>query len=235
MPPIVFIVETEEDASPADGRWLTGRFAGSLQDGPRLYEPFDDLSLDEALAWARARADRVLLRHGEEPDIHYSAGNDHPEHLPRWPPEDLPPLTRRRHPDERWRDRTDVDPPIAWRVEARLTPPAADGRSLDELRRCRDGWAAEVRGAAARARADAWDCEPLDQLIADLGAAEQQAGGHRFGWFTSGSVALRLTLTVPAATAGGAEGEARRRLDLPPDWRAAWLARPADAGGTGRT
>ena len=127
MPRSVFRSETEEHAPPSDGNWLTGRFSGSLQDGERAYEFFADLRLDEALAWARSRANRVLIRYGEEPDVHYSAGADHPRDLRRWPPDALPPLGRRRHPDHRWRDRSDADAPIAWRatpISFRPTPTA---------------------------------------------------------------------------------------------------------------
>src|SRR4051794_5665389 len=71
MSPAVFMSEHEEPGHPDDGTWLTGRFCGSLQGSAGVLESFGDLALDEALAWARSRAGRVLIRYGEEPDVHY--------------------------------------------------------------------------------------------------------------------------------------------------------------------
>jgi hypothetical protein len=103
---IVFIVESEDHGLPSDGHWLTGRFERYLEGAARVLDRFEDLPLEEALAWARERADRVFIRHGDQPDSYYSAGRDRRLGVPRWPPRDLPELVRCRHPDERWLDRT---------------------------------------------------------------------------------------------------------------------------------
>jgi hypothetical protein len=49
-------------------------------------------TVDDAIAWGRARAPIVLVRIGQ---VHYSAGEVHAEDdedrpLPLWPPDDLP-------------------------------------------------------------------------------------------------------------------------------------------------
>jgi hypothetical protein len=219
VPHTVFIVEAE-DASPSweDGVWLTGRFEGHLEGRSSLLESFEDLPLEEALAWGRARAGRVLIRHGDEPDVHYSAGTEHPPGTPRWPPAALPPLVGRRHPSDRWRDRTDDDPPIPWRVELLLVPPA-DRRTLEELTANRDGWAVEGARIADAAGAT-FSAEPLDTFIADLMAAQRRAGGGEFGWASYGGINFVLELDVEAATLGRAHEAALARLALPPGWRA---------------
>jgi hypothetical protein len=210
----VFIVEAEDPGSA----WLTGRFDGTLEGTTRVLDSFEDLSLEEALAWARERAERVLIRYGDDPDVHYSAGTDHPPGVPRWPPPGLPPLVARRHPGDRWRDRVETDDPIGWRVDVTLVPPdTGDPREL------RDAWAAEAARVAEAAGAT-WDAEPLDTFIADLDATQRRGGG---GWFTYGGPNFHLELAVEAATAGQATAEAARRLTMPPGWRYEATAEPA--------
>ena len=63
-PGVVFIGEDEETV---DGdRFLTGRFSGYLDKGNRRWDAFHDLSLDEAVAWARERADRIVVHFAYE-------------------------------------------------------------------------------------------------------------------------------------------------------------------------
>jgi hypothetical protein len=225
--PTVFLLEQEASGPEPGERWLTGRFSGHLEDGQGLGEAVHDLPLAEALAWARARAARVLVRYGEQPDVHFSAGREPLPGVPTWPPDDLGPLVHRRSPADRWRDRTEADPAIAWEVEVALTPPDSDALALAELVRRRDAWRAQVADLADRAGADAWDCEPLDQFIADVGHAQRRAGGAEFGWTTYGSVSLRVQLRVRASAASGARHAAAGALALPPGWRARFDPTPA--------
>ena len=169
----------------------------------------------------------MLIRHGDDPDVHYSAGAEHPPDAPRWPPPDLGPLVRRRHPDDRWRDRTDADDPIRWRVDVVLVPPRAHERTLGELRELRDPWAADAARIAASAGAVGWDAEQLDRFIADVDAAHARSGGELAGWSTYGSATLRLELRVDAANAEHARAEAAKRLSMPPGWRSEATAEPA--------
>jgi hypothetical protein len=82
------------------------------------------VSAEEAIAWSRARAARVIVRvcGGEQGTIHYSAGEtpieweDGP--LPQWPTDGLH-LSKRRLPLWEHVDRTDTDPPIDWDVVVR--------------------------------------------------------------------------------------------------------------------
>jgi hypothetical protein len=212
-----FLAEVEEHDGPE--RWLTGRFRCAADDelGP-------ELALEEALAWARSRARRIQLRLGEgEP---YSAGSDPVPGLPAWPPDDLPPLVRRRPSDERWRDRTDADPPIAWRVEATLRPP---GDAVPE----REAVRTVVAAAAERAGADSWDSDALDQLRADVDQARREAGGaEEFGWTSYGAPEGRAVFTVVASTPAAAEADVARRVQAPAGWRVRCAAVPANAEST---
>ena len=223
----VFIAEDEElGSSFGDGLWLTGRFSASREGEDRVLETVEALKLDDVLAWGRARAERVFLRHGDEPDTYYSAGDDHPPDAPRWPPARLPALTRRRRPADRWRDRADDAAPIPWRVLVVLAPPVAE-RSLGELRAGRDAWAADAERIARRAGAVEWGADQLDTLIADLTAAERRGAG---GWTSYGSLSLHAVLHVDAPTAARAAEAALERIELPPGWRAEPAAEPLAEG-----
>ena len=222
----VFMSE-EMEQTHRDGTWLTGRFTGALNGHEGGRDDFRGLPLDEALAWARARADRIVIRHGDEPGVQYEAGTVQAPGLPRWPPPDLPALVRRRAPEDRWRDRTADDPPIAWAVELELRPPDTEGVPLSALAARRPAWCATVAGLAERV-GGAWDADLFDTLVADLRAAQEAAGGAEdFGWMSYGHVALRVHLTIETATAGGAELTAEHRIAPPPGWHAEARARPA--------
>jgi hypothetical protein len=224
VPRVVFMSEDQEN-DLADGAWLTGRFSGALQD-EALYEPFQGLSLEDALAWARARTDMIALRYGERPNVHYSAGAEPLPDMPSWPPPDLAALVRRRHPDDRWRDRTDADAPIAWLATAEVVPAGAEGASMAALEGRRPEWRAVIAKVAQSAAAE-WDSEPLDEFISDVSAAREEAGdAEEFGWFTFGTVALRIWLRVEASTASAARSAANDRLELPPGWRIDWTLSP---------
>ena len=72
---IVYLTETPD---PNDYFCASGRFSGSVVVGDQDGEQLDDATLDEALSWARERADVVLLRlHDSPPLRHFSAGARH--------------------------------------------------------------------------------------------------------------------------------------------------------------
>ena len=136
-----------------EGGYLLGTFSGVHDTGgARPRDAFSDLPIEEALAWARARADHVCV---EIVYARYSAGARPLDDYPAWPPHDLPALVRRRPPGEEWRDRTDDDDPIAWAVVAWVA-------RADSSMPVRADWDAAVAALAARAGADGWDTEELD-------------------------------------------------------------------------
>jgi hypothetical protein len=138
-----------------DSSFWTGRFTAywEHEDGPR------SVSLAEALAWGRARADVVLVRPGDEG--YHSAGARRVEEFPVWPPER--PLTRRRVAQLAYMDRTEDDEPIVWECEVSVkvqgpeTPeiPAerftVTARTYDEAKQKADEIGRPVLMAALRA------------------------------------------------------------------------------------
>lgn len=137
----------EEIDSASDREYdlvATGLFAASIQ-GDALYEDFGDPGpLDEVLAWARARADRVIVRtcEVEGEGLHYTAGDVPVD----WSPERIRPfpaagldLGRRRLPGYEFVDRPDSEAPIQWTVELHTgvlseCGPAFRRRFIDALR-----------------------------------------------------------------------------------------------------
>ena len=72
---------------PFDGTGPLPRFGpawGYIDDGVRAVEEGEWLTADEAIAWARQRAQVVLVRVGYS-DYH-SAGEHHVPGVPAWPP-----------------------------------------------------------------------------------------------------------------------------------------------------
>jgi hypothetical protein len=139
----VYVAEEEEHADDlSDDRWLLGTFEGHLDGGRGIAEEFRGLSAGEAIAWARARAARVLIRLGD--GGYYAAGEKAGPDEPIWPPANLPPLVRRRPESERWKDRSETDPPIEWVVPLLVVPPRfpASSEDIDEAMRV----AAEAAG-----------------------------------------------------------------------------------------
>jgi hypothetical protein len=203
-------------------RWFTGRFRCSAGG-----ESAGDLPLEEALARARAGAAVVVVRLGD--DRMFSAGREPASGLPVWPPDELPPLVRRRPPDERWRDRTEADPPIAWHVVVAIGPP---GERVPE----REAVRTVVARVAERGGADSWDTDGLDRLLADIDQARRDAGGGEdFGWYSSGSTEGRAVFTAVASTPAAAEGDVAARIEAPAGWRVRCEAVPANAHSTRRS
>jgi hypothetical protein len=129
----VFITE---DHDPDDGLIWTGRFSGYLDRGRRVAEEFEGLSVEEALAWGRARCDVVLVRPGDT-GWYFSAGarNPDPEECPPWPADGLRPLRRRARGFEAL-DNTEDDPPALWdvRLSGYAEQPGAGARLEDVVR-----------------------------------------------------------------------------------------------------
>src|SRR4051794_19314040 len=90
------------------------------------------LSADEAIAWARARADVVLVLVGDGQA--YSAGAVNPGYAPQWPPRNVDLLGRRQHgelrsandPADRLRD-------LDLRGAAAVGPDTPSGRKARRL------------------------------------------------------------------------------------------------------
>jgi hypothetical protein len=192
----VFIAEDE------DAGYLTGGFSGYLDYGRRLADSFEDLSLDEALAWARARSERIVVRIGYGPS--YAIGLESESWLP-WPSEGIPQPGRRRTPDEEWKDRTDADPDATWHATIGLGPPPGD-RRLPE-------WDAVVAAVAAELGAT-WSAANLDGWFADVPSGEG-------AWVTGHSRQYEIVITADAPTAPRARDAALARVPpLPDGWRA---------------
>ena len=222
----VWIAE-DEDGGP-DGWFLLGTFSGYLSDdGKAPADEFAGLSAGEAIAWGRARSDVVLIRLGASD--YFSAGDANPSPgYQTWPPPNLPSLVRRRPPHEAWKDRSESDPPIDWRVVVELTPPGfrVGGSFSLDIDHLRPGWEATVAEVAERSRAESWDDESLNGFIADLRNQELKPGGGEYGWTTLHSPAYQLRLVVSAATAAVAESEARARGGEVDGWEIEATAEP---------
>jgi len=197
----VFIAE-DEDGDPS-GHYLTGRFYGHVDDGERMTDSFENLSLDEALAWAHERADRIVVRIGYGPS--YAIGFESESRLP-WPAEGLPQPVRRRTRDEEWKDRTDADPYATWRATLGLGPPPGDRRLAE--------WDAVVASVAGELGAT-WSAADLDGWLADVPSGEG-------GWVTDHARRYEVEITVKAPTAARARDAALAQVPpLPDDWSVA--------------
>lgn len=122
-----------EDVDPMDSLLLTGRFSGYLERGGRTRDRFEDLEVEDAISWGRARAAKVLIRTGDS-GCYFSAGerNPDPHAYPDWSPATLR-LERRRPGGFEALDNTERDPPTLWdvRLSAEL-PCQASARPFHE-------------------------------------------------------------------------------------------------------
>ncbi|MDA0178705.1 hypothetical protein OJ997_00235 [Solirubrobacter phytolaccae] len=188
--------------------FLTGAFSG-YHDTGRMAEEFEGLTVEAAVEWGRARADRVYVQHDGE---HYSAGTEHPPEFPLWPPPNLPDFVWRREPADAWKDRTDADPPIAWAVTAWVSP--------DDDRIPEPSDDEPLRAVAERAGAR-FDLDQLTELRAQLASARDST-------YILGRMAYRMRLEVPASTAAQAQSIASERLSLPDGWEPHFEVAPQD-------
>lgn len=223
---VVFIGEDDErvdvEGSVFGDWYLTGRFSGFRDTGAsRVTQQFEDLSLDEALAWARERADRIVVRIGH--DAHYVIGGEPDEHHLRWPAGGIAPPVRRRAPHEAWKGRTDADPDATWTATLALGPPAPPDGEWDDRRR--PEWDAVVEDAA-RSLGVAWSGDNIDGWFADIGRAARaakRAGRHEYGWTTMHSRTYHLALPVRAPTEARAVAAAEALAPVLPDGWTVWV------------
>lgn len=202
----------DEQRQRPDGSYLCATFGGRWTRQRRDIEGplFTGLTLEQALIWARARAPEVQIRFGR--GEYHSAGEINPSGLPQWPPADLPArLVRRRPPEQLWRERSEGDPPVEWRVELLLSPPNADHMATAKR------WAAEelIEECSRAAAASHWDAAPLDEYL-ERGT---DADGPSIGLAGVTPPGFRLHVRAFASTAVQAETSARGRLPrLPVGW-----------------
>jgi hypothetical protein len=210
--PTAWIAEDVDYDYDLGGWAFTGTFDASVQTDEEILEEADGVSLDDALAWARARSPRVMIRYGYSG--YFSAGEESVPDAPPWPPPDLPEFVRRRTPDEGWKDRTDADPSIAWRVVASLRPPgsAAAGRRPEDVRLVTD--------LAVTTGADDWDGHLIDHFARAAAAATGQTVYTEIP-------AYRLHYSVRASTPARAADDVRRQLGAPAGWELSISAEPA--------
>jgi hypothetical protein len=98
---------------PPSDLYASGRFSGYVDLGEgRPGEQLGDAPLEDALVWARRRAEVVLLRLFDSD--YYSAGsrNPEPDVLPDWDDDTV--VRRRRPRGLEMLDNTESDPPVLW-------------------------------------------------------------------------------------------------------------------------
>lgn len=216
----VFIAEDQDAVWTGLGfdSYFTGRFYGHRETATRTAGSFEDLSLLEALDWARERADRIVVRIGYGPSYAIGFADDE---LRAWPDGGLPEPERRRVPDEAWKDRTEADLDATWRADVALAPPAPSGGESDDVRLTE--WDRAVADVAAVMGAT-WSADRIDGWFADARAAEREARRSptgEAGWSTSYARSYRLELSVRAPTAARARTAGEALVPTLPDgWTA---------------
>lgn len=196
---VVYLAEDIEYVG-AGNEIFCATFSGYHGDDDQVFAKIAKSGLEEALAWARLRADEILIRLADG-NHYFAAGRENSANDPVWPPDDLGPLVPRRPPGEAWRDFPDDAPGSRWRVVLHAHPPTVELRSE---------WDALIQRLATTLGAD-WSAATLDAAIADI-------RGHA-GWTTSHATAYVLEMQVIAPNAGTAERLARAQVELPADWR----------------
>jgi hypothetical protein len=155
----------------------------------------EELPFQEAVAWARARADRAYI------DIEFERyllfGED--GQTPPLPPALAERAARglRRPAVDAWRDRPDDAPPVRWEVEVALSPPDLG----DAGRPAYEEVVERVAGRLAAVGLDhvTWSSDELDAGLADIEAQRQRAGAPaEFGWTTMHRLDFVLTAAVHA-------------------------------------
>jgi len=104
-----------EEPDPGDDLYASGRFSGYVDlGGGRPGEQLGGATLADALAWARERAEIVLMRLFDSD--YYSAGrrNPDPDSLPVW--DDATAVRARRPRGLEMLDNAEGDPPVLWDV-----------------------------------------------------------------------------------------------------------------------
>jgi hypothetical protein len=192
----VFLDEIEE-LDEEDHVILTGLFSGSLQEEDRV-EEVEALAFDEALAWARSRAERIYVDVENE---RYSAGALRDPGLPPLPRRFAARAAggRRRPIGDEWIDRAEDEPAITWQVIVEVSP--------DKLDRNQREAQEQVVGRVVRGLAEvgcgeiAWDADSLDAGLDDIDRqAEAQSDQQWVPWFTSHALAFTVRALFEAST-----------------------------------
>ena len=209
----VFIAEDEESSFNGTDfdHYLTGRFAGYLDQGNRMGESFEGLSLDEALDWARKRADRIVVRVGRGPEYALGFASAARE---AWPPGGVAQPVRRRVPEQAWKDRTDADPDATWQATLALAPPESE--TADQRRPEWD----DVVVSVADDLGATWSADNLDAWFVVMRSAQRRARrspSGEAGWATHHTRAYEIEMTVRAPTASRARATALARMPRLPD------------------
>jgi hypothetical protein len=201
---------------------FTARLERARDEGRRVeIERVQDVRIDGALAWARARAGLVLVRFGRRTEF-WSAGATPHWSYPAWPPHDLPPLIERPSVEEDWR----TAPPeesVHWAVTFWLRPGdlgAAGGIGV------RQRWDSTIAVSAAAAGLG-WDAECLENHLAD----RAEAGGRAYS--TAWPPEYRVYCVARARDRLTAERQAKSRFDPPAGFHARSTVRPADVSESG--
>ena len=125
-----------EDLDSTDSLLLAGRFSGYLERDGRPNDRFEDLEAEDAIAWGRARAAKVLIRTGDS-GCYFSAGerNPDPREYPKWSATGLR-LERRRPGGFEALDNTESDPATFWdvRLSAELPNQASASPFRERIR-----------------------------------------------------------------------------------------------------
>ncbi len=142
-----------EESEDLETERLLGRFNARFERAwRRTTDAAEDLPIDDAIAWGKARAGLVLVRFGRRVEI-WSAGATPHWSYPPWPPPDLPPLVPRPIPRDDWRSVGGAGSQLMWAVTIRLTPERVlAGLGVDQ----RETWDIAVASAAA-VQGLAWD------------------------------------------------------------------------------
>jgi hypothetical protein len=100
---------------------FTGRFSGALHVDEDIAEEVEDLSFDDALAWARERADYVYV---DTEDERYSAGSKSTGRVSDLPAEVAARIRtgRRRALADWWLDRGESAEPMRFEIDVALEP-----------------------------------------------------------------------------------------------------------------
>lgn len=201
-----WITEESGDPENEDPLIATGLFYGHVETDelPEGHEwgPEEPAPVGDMLAWARARATRVIVRvcGGDRGTLQYSAGEEpvvwDGEPLPEWPDDGVD-LRRRRLPGWEHVDRTEADAPIEWDVV--VHPLQAVGRPVASFGR-----------AVAREMSRESDITVLEWAPLPGGGFtfEEEAGFTVF--YGEGNLAAAVLLRLWARTVSGAERLANR-------------------------
>jgi hypothetical protein len=183
--PVAWLSEIEE-RDPDGNALCTGRFACGQG---------EELPFREAVAWARAHADRAYI------DIEFERylliGED--GETPPLPPELAERVARglRRPAVDAWRDRADDAPPLRWEVEVALSPPDLSDAARPQHEQVVERVAGRL--AATGLEEVVWSSDELDAGLADIEVQRLRAGGPaQFGWMTTHRLDFVLTAVVVA-------------------------------------